>query len=155
MMGVFVQLNTTSPRAASQPVGYVIQENGCWEWVGALDRGGYGRMNVGGAAHLAHRFLYEQANGPIPTDAQCDHLCRQRSCVNPDHIEVVSQRENLLRGEGWAGLNAAKTTCPRGHPLVGENLKAWELEHRGWRICRTCYSDWKRAHRKQPAEANP
>lgn len=151
MMGVFVQVNTASPRAATQPIGYVVQENGCWEWTGAIDQCGYGRLNVGGKVWLAHRMIFERTNGPIPEGMQCDHLCRHRSCVNPDHIEVVSQRENLLRGVGWAAKNAAKTTCSRGHPLTGENLKAWELA-RGSRICRTCYVDWRRAHRHR-AEA--
>lgn len=90
---------------------------GCWLWLGSVDRGGYARINVAGRNAVAHRVAYEEFVGPIANDLQIDHLCRVRSCVNPQHLEPVSQRENVLRGVGVTSVNAKKSTCPRGHPL--------------------------------------
>lgn len=73
--------------------------NGCWEWVAARTRDGYGRYWVNPSHVLAHRWAYEKLTGPIPTGLESDHLCRNRACVNPAHIEPVTRRENLLRGD--------------------------------------------------------
>lgn len=135
MMGVFVQTNTQSKRRNCQPVGYVIQENGCWEWIGGHTRHGYGSLvPPGGAPVLAHRHFYLLHKGQIPTGLQLDHLCRNRGCVNPDHLEAVTSRENSLRG-----ANRAKTHCKRGHEFTEANTIR-RVNHLGHprRGCLTC-----------------
>lgn len=109
---------------------------GCWNWLLCLDRGGYGVASFQGRYARAHRLIYELHKGPIPEGLVIDHLCRNRRCVNPDHLEPVTQRENLLRGDTFQARNAAKTHCIHGHPLSGENL--YVHPGRGVRDCRTC-----------------
>lgn len=108
---------------------------GCWFWTGALTRG-YGSFNTGGKRKYAHRLAYEELVGPIPDGLQIDHLCRVPNCVNPEHLEPVTQRENLRRGNSPPAMNAAKTTCPQGHPYDVVN----EHGHRGCKTCKTLYN---------------
>ncbi len=116
----------------------------CWEWIGGTSRG-YGRFWSGRSQVPAHRYGYERFIGPIPVGLTLDHLCRNRSCVNPEHLEPVSMRVNLLRGIGPAAKNARQTLCLRGHPLAGTNLYVRPSRHE--RVCRTCRSARKRAYR--------
>ena len=74
------------------------QESGCWIWTGSCMPHGYAKFFVDRKTRIAHRWIYEQMRGPIPEGMHIDHLCRVRNCVNPDHLEVVTQRENLWRG---------------------------------------------------------
>lgn len=105
----------------------------CWIWLGAISGHGYGKFS---RDHLAvHRLSYEFHKGPIPTDHTLDHLCRVRSCVNPNHLEAVTRGENVLRGNGITAENARKTHCKRGHPFAGENLA---VRADGERRCREC-----------------
>src|SRR5512144_125133 len=83
----------------------------CWEWK-AYRKDGYGLFAYYGAHIMAHRWSYERAHGPIPRHLTLDHLCRNRMCVNPAHLEVVTIRENTLRGFGPSANNARKTHCP-------------------------------------------
>jgi hypothetical protein len=108
--------------------------DGCWEWTAARHNG-HGFFNVGGRTTTAHRVSYEQIVGPIPDGLQLDHLCRNRGCVNPMHLEPVTCGENLARGETINAINAAKTHCPQGHPYSGENLK---ITPQGFRECKEC-----------------
>jgi hypothetical protein len=84
----------------------------CWQWVGSATTGGYGTVRVGGASVRAHRWVYEELVGPIPQGLVLDHLCRNPGCVNPDHLEPVTQKENVQRS-----LHCTRRWCPAGHDL--------------------------------------
>ena len=122
-----------------------VVESGCWDWQAGRDRHGYGTFYVAGARSIirAHRFAYEYWIGQIPQHLELDHLCRNRICVNPDHLEPVTQRENALRGVGWAGQNARKTHCPQGHPYDEENTRHYQYGLGRWgRRCKACEKRW-------------
>jgi hypothetical protein len=106
----------------------------CWLWDGKPTAEGYGALVEDGWFHMAHRRVWERLVGPIPEGATLDHLCRVRLCVNPEHLEPVSHRTNVLRGVGPTAANAAKTHCKYGHPLSGDNLRITA----GRRVCREC-----------------
>lgn len=93
-------------------------DTGCWIWGGARHANGYGRISHQNKSKLVHRFSYEWHVGPIPTGLQLDHLCRNRACCNPAHLEPVSGRTNVLRGDTITASNARKTHCPQGHPYT-------------------------------------
>jgi hypothetical protein len=134
MMGVFIPMDDRPHRL---PLGWVVQENGCWDWVGATAlRRGYGMVRTRtGHQQQAHRFSYERFVGPIPEGLTIDHLCRNRACGNPAHMEPVTGKENTLRGIGPTACNARKAYCKRGHLLSGDNV----YQHgRSGRMCRTC-----------------
>ena len=117
----------------------------CWNWTGSLGSGGYGQVQLKSMNHRAHRVAWEWLRGPIPEDRQIDHLCRNRRCVNVAHMELVTLRENVLRGVGLSAQNARKTHCPLGHPLSTERRK------HGSRFCRPCAAaasrrSWRKYH---------
>lgn len=124
-----------------------IGEDGCWQWTGGTARG-YGRFCANYKMHNAHRWSYEFSVGPIPAGLQLDHLCRNTMCVNPAHLEPVTPQENTLRGHTLAAANAAKTHCPKGHPLSGANLY---VTPRGYRDCRACRRESSRHGRDRKA----
>lgn len=115
---------------------FITDESGCWLWIGETSEGGYGRVRWYGQRKMAHRLSYELLVGAIPDGLQLDHLCRVRNCINPEHLEAVTPRENLIRGTGFVAENAAKTHCPQGHPYAGENLAVYDGYRARW--CRTC-----------------
>lgn len=134
-----------------RPVG-LRTRSVCYVWPGPKYRNGYGRLVVvrGGKDNnmLAHRVVYEGVFGKIPEGLTIDHLCRNRACVNPKHMRVVSQRENTLAGNSPSAINARKTECHRGHALSGYNLM---LPKYGGRKCRKCHNlmrNLKSAERK-------
>lgn len=128
--------------------------SGCHIWMARLDRHGYGRLVVPGfKTVLAHRIAYEFECGEIPNGMVLDHLCRTRCCVNPRHLEVTTNRSNVLRGIAPAAKNARKTHCKRGHELSGDNLYRWRGSSRACRICLRADQARFRSRRKSKAEA--
>ena len=126
--------NRTAELTTSQRFFHYVEfTDSCWLWRGALAHG-YGRFRVEGRLVGAHRYAYEFCVGPIPDGLQIDHLCRVRHCVNPDHMEPVTQRVNILRGEGLAAQHARATHCPHGHPYDKGNT----ILSKGKRFCRIC-----------------
>lgn len=105
----------------------------CWEWTGILEQG-YGNIAVNGSRVKAHRWAWESLVSPIPEGMVLDHLCRNRSCVLPDHLEVVTPGENTRRGHRALSLRN-KTHCPKGHPYSGTNVA---VNGNGSRYCRKC-----------------
>lgn len=140
----------------SQPDDFwkrVDKTDTCWLWTGPTQpHNGYGRLGYRGRSVFAHRLAYELLVGPIPDGLTLDHLCRVRTCVNPLHLEPVTQRENTLRGDTIAAANARKTSCKRGHPFSPENTHIYC--HRGTvrRSCKEC--NRQRNRRKNQQEAS-
>jgi hypothetical protein len=124
---------------------YVVDDAGCWMWQGSVTGKGYGNVRVAGKTKYAHRFFYEHHVGPIPAGLDLDHLCRVQTCVNPEHLEPVTHRENVLRGEGPSAQQARLTHCKRGHELSGDNV----YSYRGKRECRECRRVTFRAWRER------
>lgn len=116
-------------------------DSGCWSWVGYLGESGYGRMSVNGKMQRTHRLSYEAFVGPIPDGLTIDHLCFNKRCLNPAHLEAVTQHENTLRHV------RRKTECSQGHSWVDENIY---VDNRGGRRCRECHRtrsrEWMRQH---------
>jgi len=112
----------------------LIEKSGCWAWTGSILGNGYGRIWHKNKAKLVHRFSYEWHVGPIPPSLQIDHLCRNRACCNPAHLEAVTGRVNVLRGNTITAANSVKTHCKRGHELAGANVYL----NAGHRVCREC-----------------
>lgn len=112
----------------------------CWHWTGGTKNGGgYGSFWGDGGPVLAHRWLYEHLVRKLTTEETLDHLCRNRLCVNPDHIEPVPIRVNVLRGECPPSQNKRKTHCPQGHPYSGDNLRVYARPGgKPSRYCRAC-----------------
>jgi len=108
----------------------------CWEWQGLINPAGYGLIHDAGRNVLAHRVAVELATGaPVPAGMEVDHLCRNRRCVNPEHLEVVTREENVARSDWPSAVNARKTHCIHGHEFDSQNT---QITREGWRKCRTC-----------------
>ena len=122
--------------------GPIWNETPCWVWT-AAKTWGYGSFRIGGKGSLmakAHRVAYELLVGPVPDGLDLDHLCRNRACVNPAHLEPVTRQTNLLRGHGLTAAHASATHCPQGHPYDLMNVihgTQWGGKgiHRGCRAC--------------------
>lgn len=125
---------------------HVNPDTGCHEWTAGTDQDGYSQTSIGGRTVRAHRVAYEMAKGPIPEGLQIDHLCRVRHCVNPGHLEAVTQQENIRRGEAGQHMRREGNECPSGHPMEGSNLY---VEPTGRRRCRECGREKVRRYRER------
>lgn len=128
---------TMNPKEHKRIFTKIIYVDKCWVWQGSRDEQGYGLLWYQGRTERIHRVIYAYFNGSIPSGvearkfAQLDHICRNTACCNPNHLELVTQKENVLRGEGITAQQARKNVCKRGHEL--------ELARNGKRRwCRTC-----------------
>ena len=125
----------------------VDKTDSCWNWKFGKISGGYGEFYFNGKQIMAHRFSYELHKGKIPEGKELDHLCRNHSCVNPDHLEAVTHKENILRGHTLPAKNSKKTQCPQGHEYGKQNTYYEPNGHRHCKICRLktakefCYKD--------------
>jgi hypothetical protein len=121
----------------------------CWEWQGYINPSGYGYIGVHHRPRYTHRVAYELVVGPIPDGLVIDHLCRVRHCVNPSHMEPVTNRENLMRGESSSAIAARRDHCAKGHPY---DERTW-VSKQGKRHCRTCTNERAAAgyHRRKAA----
>lgn len=141
-----------------------FSSSGCWEWTAHRNKDGYGTYQLSKRVSAkAHRVAYEMMVGPIPEDLELDHLCRNRACVNPFHLELVTHRENILRGTSPTAIHAAKTHCIHGHEYTPENTISKISKSTGnlRRQCRECtraymkeyIPEWRK-RRKDVALAN-
>ena len=131
----------------------------CWNWKGCNKQGGYGQIHVrwvpghGSRQRLAHVVAYELFVRPMPTGLELDHLCRNHGCVNPEHLEAVTHKENTRRGDGGKISGArlrARTHCRKGHPYDTENTYIHITN--GSRVCRKCVAASTRLWRQRRSE---
>lgn len=125
----------------------------CWLFTGWRCAGGYGRFWSGAKLVQAHRWVWEYLVGPIPDGLELDHLCRQRACCNPDHLEAVTPRVNTFRSRAVSTQNAVKTHCPQGHPYAGENLIVRYRPAGIERRCRACVRETGQRYRARQKAA--
>ncbi len=124
----------------------------CFIYRGKINNHGYGRIFIGTKQVPTHRLVYEHFKGQIPEGFDIDHVkargCQSTACCNPDHLEAVSHRENILRGDSPSAVAARRTHCAQGHVLADDNLSPF-FAKKGWRSCRLCYNARRRAARSR------
>lgn len=128
-------------------------ESGCWRWTAHIGSHGYGMIHTGPPRLrliVAHQAAYELYRGPVPEGLVLDHLCRNRWCVNPDHLEPVTEQENIMRGQAPCILIHLSGCCMRGHEMVPENTYIDKNNHR---YCRTCQIECHKRQRRERREA--
>ncbi len=145
----------------------IVVVESCWHWTKRVSgQNGYAHFKVDGRDRLAHRWAYEHFRGPIPGGRQIDHLCRNRDCVNPEHMEIVTPLVNTQRGFSPSTITKRLGVCRRGHPMTDDNLCPSSY---GRKICRTCHDtnleftkdkraaylrDWHARHPDKASEYN-
>lgn len=129
-----------------------LTESGCIEWNGYRDKFGYGRVTAEKSDLFTHRITWAWFNdSEIPEGMSVDHLCMNRACVNPVHLDICPIGENLRRSPtSMPSINKAKTHCYKGHLFAGENLV---IDKSGYRACRTCRLEVKAAYRRRQRES--
>lgn len=155
--------NNSNGRVKGQPYRYVakhgkrvrpcdllnrveVRPDGCWIWTRAKTDQGYGSFAMAGRTYRAHRWFYEHFIGPVPEGLHLDHLCRNRACCNPGHLEPVTSRENTLRSPiAITALKARQTHCIHGHEFTPENTRRVGNQ----RFCRTCSREEGRRFRER------
>ena len=149
MTGVFVRWNPWTTKGNAY---WVEDGTGCEIWVGAKTKQGYAMGGYKGHVGFVYRLRYEMEIGPIPEGMHLDHICNRGGdgCCNPRHCRPVTPRENILRSESVAASNRAKTHCPKGHPLDGNNLVLGVMQRLGSRQCRTCANERQRETKSGP-----
>lgn len=133
-------------KTRSEETGYATP---CLTWTAFKQSNGYGKFGLDGKSQYAHRVAYTALVAPIPDGLMIDHLCRNRACVNVEHMEAVTNQINILRGETIMATNAAKTHCPQGHEYTEGNT--YISPSSGGRTCRTCMREGrvKRSEREK------
>lgn len=116
---------------------------GCWEWIGPIGGRGYGILTINGRQLKAHRVSFEVSVVPVPAGLHLHHLCGNRRCVRPSHLQIITPADHVLIGGSFSAQNARKTHCYRGHPLSGPNLR---IGPKGQRICRVCRTESSRRY---------
>jgi len=129
-----------------------VEDDECWVWQGRTDRHGYGNCGVASyGTTLVHRAVYLLMGFTIPDGTELDHICRNRTCCNPMHLEPVTHRVNTLRGQSFAAVNAALTHCAYGHEFTPENTRIYHYPTYTKRICRICDARRQREMRTRRA----
>lgn len=118
----------------------VDKSGSCWLWTGSKTSWEYGQHTVDGKNWRVHRLAYILTKGEIPKGLHLDHLCRVRHCVNPDHLEPVTNKQNVLRGIGPTANNARKTHCKRGHEFTEANTYVYTRGEHQERFCKACHN---------------
>jgi len=122
-------------KIATRLLSHVTRKGNCLIWNGHINKKGYGMMSLNHQAFLVHRISYELFKGSIPKGLTVDHLCKNKACQNVDHMEAISNKDNILRGNNTAARNSRKTHCIRGHEFTPENIYK---QHGNMRMCREC-----------------
>lgn len=129
----------------------VVTPDGCWQWTGGKSEG-YGRLSFDGVLYYTHRAMFEALVGPIPDGLTIDHLCRNRACCNPAHLEPVTRGENVRRGIAgavtrarFAKARAARTHCKHGHDLAVVGTYTRTVQGYETKVCRECGRTWRRS----------
>lgn len=131
-----------------------IISNNCWEWTGHIMNAGYGALSTNSGTQLVHRYAYKQFIGEIPDKMTIDHLCKNKLCVNPDHLEIVTRTENIRRCGlvGVAKVEASKKYCNKGHSykLYGVRYKNGYTDYGTRKFARRCTKCHPRYLRYEP-----
>jgi len=122
-------VKTTKEKYIERFWSKVEKTHSCWFWTGSITSWGYGQVWFMAKHGIAHKISYELAYGPVDTGKHVDHLCRNRACVRPDHLEMVSKKENILRGESPPAINGSRKVCKRGHLFT---------KRKDQRVCNEC-----------------
>lgn len=126
-----------------------IDSNNCWNWLGYKKKTGYGEMWAGKRSCLVHRLSYSIFKGKLDEFMVLDHICKNRSCCNPEHLREVTRKENVIENSlSIQATNAAKTHCIRGHELIPENLVFCKTG-RDCKICRYNRSNLRRRNKRK------